>query len=92
MQTIFKTKSLGFGVGTFLLPSLKNNFRDGFISDNLVIVWIEIKTEGEKVLVGNMYVPPRNEEQLHTLDKFLESLKNETETQYWIKTLNKSQK
>ena len=31
------------------------------------IVWSEIKTEGIKVFVGNIYVPPNNEEQLHTL-------------------------
>ena len=30
------------------------------------------------MLVGNIYVPPNNEKQLHTLDKVLESLKNET--------------
>ena len=42
------------------------------------IVWSEIKTEGINVFVGNIYAPPNNEEQLHTLDKFLESLTNET--------------
>ena len=30
------------------------------------------------VLIGNIYVPPNNEEQLHTPDKVLECLKNET--------------
>ena len=30
------------------------------------------------MLVGNIYVAPNNEEQLHTLEKVLESLKNET--------------
>ena len=37
------------------------------IRDDLEIVWNEIKTYGKKVLIGNIYVPP-NEEQLHTLD------------------------
>ena len=36
------------------------------------------RLKGKKVIIGNIYVPPNNEEQLHTLDKILESLKNET--------------
>ena len=32
----------------------------------------------KKVLVGNIYVPPSNEEQSHTLDKVLESVRNKT--------------
>ena len=51
---------------------------DDLIRDDLKIVWSEIKTKGIKVLVGNIYVPTNNEEQWHTLDKFLENLKNET--------------
>ena len=35
------------------------------------------RLKGKKVL-GNIYVPPNNEEQLHTPDKVLESLKIET--------------
>ena len=30
------------------------------------------------MLIGNIYVPPNNEEQLHTLDKVLGSIKSET--------------
>ena len=30
------------------------------------------------MLIENIYVPPNNEEQLHTLDKVLESLNSET--------------
>ena len=91
LHTIFKKKSLGFGVGTFLTPCVKNVFRDDFIRDGLVIVWNEIKTEGKKVLAGNIFVSRKNEEQLHSLDKVLESLKKETKTQYWINTFNKTQ-
>ena len=48
MHTIFKDKSLGFGVGTLIPQSVKNVFRDDLIRDDLEIVWNEIKTEGEK--------------------------------------------
>ena len=48
MHTVFKDKSLGFGVGTLIPPSVKNVFRDDLIRDDLEIVWNEIKTEGEK--------------------------------------------
>lgn len=44
------------------------------IRDDLEIVWNEIKTYGKKVLIGNIYVPPNNEEQFITLDA---RLKNE---------------
>ena len=43
-------------------------------------MWNEIKTQGKKVFIGNIYIPPYNEEQLHTLDKVLESLNNDTIT------------
>ena len=78
MHTFFKSKSLGFGVGTLLPPSVKNVFRDYLIRDDLEIVWNEIKTEELNVLVGNINVSPNNQEQLHTLDKVLDSLENET--------------
>ena len=38
MHTFFKNKSLGFGVGTLLPPSVKNVFRDDLIRDDLDIV------------------------------------------------------
>ena len=45
-------------------------------------LWMVWKYCGMKsrlmVLIGNIYVPPNNEEQLHTPDKVLECLKNET--------------
>ena len=78
MHTIFKNKSLGIGVGTLLTSDVKNVFKDDLIRDDLEIAWNEIKTEGEKVLVGNIYVPPKNEEQLHTLEEVFQSLKNDT--------------
>ena len=43
-------------------------------------VWNEIITQGKKVLAGNIYVLPNNEEQLYTLGKVLESLKNDKVT------------
>ena len=78
MHTFFKNKSLGFGVGTLLPPTVKNVFRDDLIRDDLEIVWNEIKTEEKNVLVGNINVSPNNKGQLHTLDKVLDSLENET--------------
>ena len=48
------------------------------IRDDLEIKWNKIKTEAKKVLVGNIYVPLNNEEQLHTLAKVSESLKSDT--------------
>ena len=32
------------------------------------------------MFIGNIYIPPYNKEQLHTLDKVLESLNNDTIT------------
>ena len=75
--TILKNKTLGLGVGTLLPLSVKNFFRDDLIMYDQEIVWNEIKTEGKKVLAENIYVPPNNEEQLHTFDKVLDSFKNE---------------
>ena len=60
MHTFFKNKSLGFGVGALLPPSVKNVFRDYLIRDDLEIVWNEIKTEELNVLVGNINVSPNN--------------------------------
>ena len=45
--------------------------------DDQDIVRNEIKKKRKKVLAENIYVPPNSEEQLHTLDKVLESFKNE---------------
>ena len=69
MDTIFKNKGLGFSEGTLIPPTVKSAFRDDLIRDSLEIVWSKVRTEEEQVLVGNIYVPPNNGEQLHTLDK-----------------------
>ena len=45
MHTIFKNKSLGFGVGALQPPSVKSVLRDDLIRDDLEIVWNEIKTD-----------------------------------------------
>ena len=77
MHTVFSNKCQGFGVGTLIPPSVKNVFRDDLTRNDLEIIWNEIKVEGKKVLIGNMYVPPYNEEQLEILDRVLENIRNE---------------
>ena len=38
------------------------------------MVWNEIHIEGKKVLIGNIYAPPKNVKQLYILDEVLEKL------------------
>ena len=42
------------------------------------VVWSEMKTEGKVVLIGNIYIAPGNENQLHHLDNELEQHKEKS--------------
>ena len=75
MHTIYRNKNSGFGVATLIPTSVKNVFRDDLTNDNLESVWSEMKIEGKVVLIGNIYIAPGNENQLHHLDNELEQHK-----------------
>ena len=72
MHTIFKNKTLGYGVGTFLPNTTKNVFRQDLINQDLEMVWTELEINARRVLIGNIYIPPSKIEQIHVLDRFLE--------------------
>ena len=77
MHTIYENKTLGYGVGSLFPSHTKNVFRQDLITKDLEMVWSEIEINEKKVLIGNIYIPPNNIEQLHALDKFLENHKDE---------------
>ena len=76
MFTNFRNKAMGFGVETL-------------VSRAQIFFWETTLTQGpkdhmeqnantrEKTLVGNIYIPPRNENHLHILDMGLEKHKGE---------------
>ena len=78
MHTIYRNKNSGFGVATLIPTSVKNVFRDDLTNDNLESVWSEMKIEGKVVLIGNIYIAPGNENQLHRLDNELEQHKDKS--------------
>ena len=61
-----------------IVVSTKNVFRVNLTNDNLESVWSEMKTEGKVVLIGNIYIAPGNENQLHSLDNELEQHKEKS--------------
>ena len=72
MFTNFQNKAMGFGVGTLVSSAQKNVFREDLSHKDLEIIWNEMQIQGKKTLVGNIYIPPRNENHLHILDMELE--------------------
>ena len=77
MFTNFQNKAMGFGVGTLVSSAQKNVFREDLSHKDLEIIWNEMQMQGEKTLVGNIYIPPGNENHLHILDMELEKHKFE---------------
>ena len=45
---------------TFTIIYMKNVFRDDLIRDDLEMVWNGIQIKVKKVLIGNIYDPPKN--------------------------------
>ena len=76
MFTNFQNKTMGFGVGALVSSTQKNVFRED-LSHNLEIIQNEMQIQGKKTLVGNIYIPPGNENHLHILDMELEKHKVE---------------
>ena len=73
MFTHYKeNKTMGFGVGIRIPNDIKNVFREDFSNDSLELLWNEIEIQGQQILIGNMYIPPNMESQLHLLNKELE--------------------
>ena len=77
MFTNFQNKAMGFGVGTLVSSAQKNVFRKDLSHKDLEMIWNEMQMQGEKALVGNIYIPPGNENHLHILDMELEKHKGE---------------
>ena len=71
MFTHYKEKTMGFGVGT-LTPNDINVFREDLSNDSLELLWNETEIQGQKVLIGNLYISPNMESHLHLLNKELE--------------------
>ena len=72
MHSNFKDKALGFGVGTIIPKDTKNVFRHDLTNQHLELIWNELEIQGQKVLIGNIYIPPNMESHLYMLDKELE--------------------
>ena len=75
MFTNFQNKAMGFGVGTQVSSAQKNVFREDLSHKDLEIIWNEMQIQGKKTPVGNIYIPPGNENNLHILDVELEKHK-----------------
>ena len=75
MFTNSQNKTMGFGVGTLVSSDQKNVFREDLPHKDLEIIWNKVQIYGKKTLVGNIYIPPGNENHLHILDMELEKHK-----------------
>ena len=58
MFTHYKEKTMGFGVGTLIPNDIKNVFREDLSNDSLERLWNETEIQGQKVLIGNLYISP----------------------------------
>ena len=73
MHTIFRNKTLGYGVRVFLPNTTKSVIRQGLINQAFEMVWTELEINAKRVLViGNTCIPPNKIEQICVLDRFLE--------------------
>ena len=77
MLTNFQNKAMGIGVETLVSKAQKKIFRQDLSHKELEIIWNEMRIQGKKTLVGNIYIPPGNENHLHILDMELEKHKGE---------------
>ena len=68
MFTNFQNKAMGFGVGTQVSSAQKNVFREDLSHKDLEIIWNEMQIQWKKTHVGNIYIPPGNENHIHILD------------------------
>ena len=63
---------MGFGVDTLTPNDINNVFREDLSNDSLELLWNETEIQGQKVLIGNLYISPNMESHLHLLNKELE--------------------
>ena len=64
-------------MGTLDSSAQKNVFREDLSHKDLEIISNEMQIQGEKTIVGNIYIPPGIENDLHILDMELEKHKGE---------------
>ena len=64
-------------MGTLVSSAQKYIFIDDLSHNDLEIMWNKMQMQGEKTLVGNIYIPPGNENHLHILDIEMEKHKGE---------------
>ena len=75
MFTNCKKKIQGFAVGTLVSQQQKNIFWDDLSGLDLELAWNEMQIQETETLVGNIYIPPSNENHHHKLDMELEKHK-----------------
>ena len=76
MYTKYTDKTQGYGVATFIKENQKNIFHDNSEDNKLECIWNTMYINKKLVLIGNIYVPPGDSEQLDYLDQFLEQNQN----------------
>ena len=64
-------------MGTLVSSGQKYIFLDDLSHKDLEIKWNKMQIQGKKTLVGNIYIPPGNENHLHILDIEMEKHKGE---------------
>ena len=83
MHMIFKNNALGYGFLRFLPNTTKSVFRQNMINQDLEMVWTELKINAKRVLIGNIYIPPKKTEQIHVLDRLLEDQRDKAIMIWW---------
>ena len=73
MFTNFQNKAMGFAVGPPVSSVHKNVFQEDIWHKDLEIIWNGMQIQGNKTLVGNIYIPLVNKNHLHILDMELEN-------------------
>ena len=64
-------------MGTLVSRAQKNVFRNDLSRRDLEIMWEKNANRRKQTLVGNIYIPPGNEDHLHILDNELDKHKGE---------------
>ena len=74
--TIFPNKTTGLGVSTMIQQDTKGAFRKDLDNANIEGLWTEIEYGKESILIGNVYIPPKDHNQLELLDNHIANIKH----------------
>ena len=69
----------GGGAATLVSPQIKTVSREDLNNPSSELVWCEIYVENRKILLGSVYVPPENEQDMDLLIETLKSISNDNE-------------